>query len=398
MTRPGFAPTVDGSAGDPDLGLYVHWPWCLSKCPYCDFNSHVLRDPDPDVWARAYVREMESVANGRPRASLASVFFGGGTPSLMDPAIVGAVLDAAARLFPLAPDLEVTLEANPGAVDRARFAGVRAAGVTRLSLGVQALDDAILAVLGRRHDRSEALAALDLAQATFPRVSIDLIYAAPGQTREDWTASLREALALGTEHLSLYQLTIERGTAFFGRARAGLLSLPDEDIREDWAADLFEVTQDLTAAAGMPAYEVSNHARSGVECRHNRDIWRGGDYIGIGPGAHGRMGGVATRCISHPGAWLDRVARDGHGVAERAALTPAERAVERVLVGLRLTEGIDATRFARLSGMPLTDVVDGKALAALADLDLVTWDGRRLATTPAGRLCLNAVTGRLLAG
>lgn len=430
MTETRAAPDPGASADDPGFGLYVHWPWCLSKCPYCDFNSHVLSfasgpgapdpeapplrgadavapaapragggrrsPPDPGVWSRAYTRELATLADGLPRRPLASVFFGGGTPSLMDPGIVGAVLEAAARLFSPAPDVEVTLEANPGAVDQARFAGFRAAGVTRLSLGVQALDDDALAFLGRRHDRCDALRALDLAQATFPRVSLDLIYALPGQTQEGWATALGEALALGAEHLSLYQLTIERGTAFFGRARAGLLSLPDEATREEWGAALFEITQDLTAAAGRPAYEVSNHARPGTACRHNLDIWRGGDYLGIGPGAHGRLAGAATRCVAHPGAWLDQVRRDGHGVAAWETLSREDRAVERMLMGLRLTEGVDAARFRRLSGMALTEIVDRVALADLAGLGLVTWDGHRLATTPAGRLCLNAVTGRLL--
>ncbi len=430
MTETRATPVPGDPADDPGLGLYVHWPWCLSKCPYCDFNSHVLSfasgpgapdpeappprgaeaiapaasrpggggrsPPDPGVWSRAYTRELATLADGLPRRPLASVFFGGGTPSLMDPSTVGAVLEAAARLFPVAADLEVTLEANPGAVDQARFAGFRAAGVTRLSLGVQALDDDALAFLGRRHGRAEALAAVDQAQRAFPRVSLDLIYALPGQAPDAWAAALGEALALGTEHLSLYQLTIERGTAFFGRARAGLLSLPDEATREEWGAALFEITQDLTAAAGRPAYEVSNHARPGAECRHNLDIWRGGDYLGIGPGAHGRLAGAATRCGAHPGAWLDRVRRDGHGVAAREDLSREDRAVERVLMGLRLTEGVDAARFRRVSGMALTEVVDRAALTDLIGLGLVTWDSRRLATTPAGRLCLNAVTGRLL--
>jgi len=377
---------------DPGLGLYVHWPWCLSKCPYCDFNSHAIRDPDPDLWARAYARELETQGDGPQTGPLASVFFGGGTPSLMEPATVATVLAAADRVFGLAADCEITLEANPGAVDQARFAGVRAAGVTRLSLGVQALDNVALAFLGRRHDREDALRALDLARATFPRVSLDLIYARPGQSPEDWVAELSEALALGTDHLSLYQLTVERGTAFFGRARNGLLTLPDEDL----GADLYDVTQDLAAAAGLPAYEVSNHARPGAECRHNRDIWRGGDYLGIGPGAHGRVSGEAIRAVSHPAAWLERVERLGHGLAERTPLTLRERAEERLLMGLRLTEGVDAARFRRLSGMDLTEVVDVGALADLVELSLATWDGRALAVTPPGRLCLNTVTGRLL--
>ncbi|WP_299436161.1 radical SAM family heme chaperone HemW [uncultured Rhodospira sp.] len=380
--------------GDEGFGLYVHWPWCLSKCPYCDFNSHVIDQPDQTRWARAYVRELETLAATAPRRPLTSVFFGGGTPSLMEPATLAAVLDAAARLWPLAPDLEVTLEANPGAVDQVRFASARAAGVNRLSLGVQALDDAALRALGRRHDRAEALAALDHARAVFDRVSVDLIHARPGQTPEAWAAELAEALALGLDHLSLYQLTIEPGTAFFQALRDGTLTPPDEDT----AADLFEVTQEVTAAAGRPAYEVSNHARPGAECRHNLVYWRGGDYAGIGPGAHGRLGGSATRCVASPAAWLARVEARGDGLAARETLAPDDRATELLLMGLRLTEGINAARFELLCGRALADSLDPAGLAETVDLGLVTWDGPWLRATPTGRACLNAVIRRLAGG
>ncbi|MBB4284436.1 radical SAM family heme chaperone HemW [Roseospira goensis] len=428
-TVPPTDPAIDPH--DEGFGLYVHWPWCLSKCPYCDFNSHVIRaGPDPDAsgsgpyaasprrrgragrptdrsalpsagmidrpdqdrWARAYVRELETLAAAAPRRPLTSVFFGGGTPSLMAPATVAAVLEAAARLWPLADDIEVTLEANPGAVDRVRFQDLRAAGVSRLSLGVQALDDTALRFLGRRHDAAEALAALDLARSTFARVSYDLIYARPGQTPEAWADELGRALAFAPEHLSLYQLTIETGTAFFAAHRDGAFVLPDEDT----AADLWDVTQETTAAAGLPAYEISNHARPGGECRHNLVYWRGGDYVGLGPGAHGRLGGRATRTVAGPAGWLARVERDGHGVQARERLAPADRAVELLLMGLRLTEGVHAARFERLCGRPLPETVDPEALADLTALGLVAWDGVRLRATAAGRPCLNAVLARLV--
>jgi oxygen-independent coproporphyrinogen-3 oxidase len=379
---------------DEGFGLYVHWPWCLSKCPYCDFNSHVIDGPDQDAWAAAYVRELETLAAGTPTPgrALTSVFFGGGTPSLMAPATVAAVLEAAARLWPPAPDLEVTLEANPGAVERARFRDFHAAGVGRLSLGVQALDDAALRFLGRRHDAAAALAALDLARTIFPRVSYDLIYARPQQTPADWATELDRALSFGPDHLSLYQLTIEKGTAFFARHRDGAFTLPDEET----AADLFDLTQARTAAAGLPAYEISNHARPGAECRHNLVYWRGGDYVGIGPGAHGRLGGEATRCIAGPAGWLAQVGRLGHGVQARAPLDPAERAVECLLMGLRLTEGINAARFRRLCGRTLDETLDPAGLAEMLDLGFVTWDGQWLRATAEGRVRLNGVLARLV--
>jgi oxygen-independent coproporphyrinogen-3 oxidase len=395
-TRARRATTEPDAGDDPcdeGFGLYVHWPWCLSKCPYCDFNSHVIGSVDQDRWARAYVRELETLAATPPRRPLTSVFFGGGTPSLMEPATIAAVLEAAARLWPPASDLEVTLEANPGAADRARFDGARAAGINRLSLGVQALDDAALGALGRRHDRAGALAALDHARAVFDRVSVDLIHTRPGQTPDAWAAELREVLALGLDHLSLYQLTIEPGTAFFRALREGALTPPDEDA----AADLFALTQEMTAAAGLAAYEVSNHARPGAECRHNLTYWRGGDYVGIGPGAHGRIGGIATRGVASPAAWLARVEAGGDGLVTREPLAPDERAVELLLLGLRLTEGVNAARFERLCGRRLTDCLDAGAVADLEALGFVFWDGRRLRASPSGRACLNALIARLVA-
>jgi len=381
---------------DEGFGLYVHWPWCLSKCPYCDFNSHQIDAPDQVAWASAYVREARTLAAEMPSRPLTSVFFGGGTPSLMAPETVAVVLDEAARLWPLADGIEVTLEANPGAAERDRFQDLHRAGVGRLSLGVQALDDEALRFLGRRHSKTEALAALDQARSVFPRVSYDLIYARPGQTPEDWAAELDRALGFAPDHLSLYQLTIEKGTAFFAALRSGAFQLPDEDT----AADLFDLTQERTAAAGLPAYEVSNHARPGAECRHNLVYWRGGDYVGIGPGAHGRVGGTATRCIASPAGWLAQVEHLGHGVQARDPLDPADRAVELLLMGLRLTEGIHAARFERLCGQALTDALDPDGLRNMIDLGFVRWggdgDGARLRATAEGRTRLNGVLARIV--
>jgi len=379
---------------DEGFGLYVHWPWCLSKCPYCDFNSHQIDAPDQRAWASAYVRELRTLAAEAPRRPLTSVFFGGGTPSLMAPETVSTVLEEAARLWPLAETIEVTLEANPGAAERDRFRDLREAGVGRLSLGVQALDDEALRFLGRRHTKTEALAALDQARSVFPRVSYDLIYARPGQTPEDWATELDRALGFAPDHLSLYQLTIEKGTAFFAALRSGAFQLPDEDT----AADLFDLTQERTAAAGLPTYEVSNHARPGAECRHNLVYWRGGDYVGIGPGAHGRLGGRATRCIASPAGWLAQVERLGHGVQARDPLAPADRAVELLLMGLRLTEGIHAARFERLCGRALTDALDPDGLRGMIDLGLVIWDGdgARLRATAEGRTRLNGVLAQIV--
>jgi putative oxygen-independent coproporphyrinogen III oxidase len=368
-----------------DLALYVHWPFCVSKCPYCDFNSHVRAGVDQAAWRDALLAELAHEAALLPGRRLTSVFFGGGTPSLMPPATVAAVLDAAVAAWVAAPGLEVTLEANPSSVEAARFGDLAAAGVNRVSLGLQALDDAALRFLGRAHGLDEGLAALAVAQASFARVSFDLIYARPGQSVRAWEAELARALAFGTEHLSLYQLTVEPGTRFATEAAAGRLVLPDGDR----AADLYELTAALTAAAGLPAYETSNHARAGAESRHNLTYWRYGDYAGIGPGAHGRRDGVATRRRRKPENWLAAVAVGGHGIEAEEALTPAERAEEALLMGLRLAEGVDLARVAALAGGAAP--VDRAAVARLARQGLVALDGERLRVLPAGALLLDAI-------
>ncbi len=391
--RSGEAPREDWEAGG--FGLYVHWPFCLAKCPYCDFNSHVARTVDQRRWAEALSAEVARAAAETPGRVLRTVFLGGGTPSLMDPETVDAVLRAARRAWPQANDVEVTMEANPTSVEAGRFRAYRQAGVTRLSLGVQALNDADLRALGRRHSAAEAVAAYRLARETFGRVSLDLIYARQGQSPEAWRAELARALDLvggdGGGHLSLYQLTVEEGTAFGDRFRAGKLrGLPDEDR----AADLWDLTQAMTEAAGLPAYEVSNHAAPGQDGRHNLIYWRGGDWAGAGPGAHGRLtlGGVrtATEAERAPGRWLDRVERGGSGEAGREVLTDAEAAEERLMMGLRLAEGIEVARLGALPQIPAR-------LPALEGMGLVALEDGRLRATPAGRPLLNAVLRDLLA-
>jgi oxygen-independent coproporphyrinogen-3 oxidase len=372
----------------PGFGIYIHWPFCLSKCPYCDFNSRAATTVDQARWRAALLAELDWFAGLAPGGVVTSIFFGGGTPSLMEPATAAALVDRVAARWPVAPDLEVSLEANPSTVEAGRFRDFRAAGVGRLSLGVQALDDAALRALGRRHDLAAALAALDLAQAVFPRVSFDLIYARPGQSPDDWRAELTRALDLAGEHVSLYQLTVEDGTAF---ARAGI-ALPGEDD----AAEMFALTQDLTAAAGLPAYEVSNHARPGAECRHNLTYWLGGDYVGIGPGAHGRLGGEAFSQRRDPAAWLRSVERDGHATETRERLDPATRAEELVMMGLRLTKGIESETFARTAGMPLAAALDPAGVARMEAGGFVVRGPAGLRATPAGRLVLNALTAELL--
>lgn len=383
------------------LSLYIHWPFCLSKCPYCDFNSHVAETIDHPHWRSALVAELEHFAASLdgPRR-LETIFFGGGTPSLMDPATVAALLERAAGLFSLAPSAEITLEANPGAVDTARLADFRAAGVNRISLGVQSLREDSLRFLERRHDAGEALAALRAVARLYPRFSFDLIYARPGQTARDWETELAEALALladlGGDHLSLYQLTIEKGTRFFRDHRQGAFHLPEEDE----ASHLYTLTQALTEAAGLPAYEISNHARPGGESRHNLVYWRGGDYIGIGPGAHGRLtrsGSLhATRQHSAPARWLEQVAQQGHGTAETLALSPHDHAEERVMMGLRLSEGLDPVQFHAQTGLRLDDLLNSKALELLRQEGLLS-PTPPLKTTPRGRLLLNALLAELLA-
>ena len=367
------------------LALYVHWPFCVSKCPYCDFNSHVRERVDEAAWREALIADMEYEARATPGRRLSSLFFGGGTPSLMAPETVGAIIDAADRLWGFA-DAEITLEANPSSVEAQRFAGFAAAGVNRVSLGLQALDDAALKALGRAHDLAEGLAALGVAQAHFPRVSFDLIYAREGQTPDAWERELARALAFGTEHLSLYQLTIEPGTAFATRARLGRLTLPEEDA----SLGMFEMTRAMTAAAGLPAYEVSNHARPGAESRHNLAYWRYGDYAGVGPGAHGRRGGMATIRERLPETWLKTA------VASETPLDARTRADEALMMGLRLLEGIDEAAFAARTGVVPDDVISAAGLEETTRLGLVTRKDGRLRLTEAGQPLLNAVIARLM--
>ncbi|MBB3472672.1 radical SAM family heme chaperone HemW [Sphingomonas sp. BK345] len=375
---------------DSALALYVHWPFCVSKCPYCDFNSHVRAAVDQEAWRDALLADLAHEAAALPGRRLGSIFFGGGTPSLMPPTTVAAVIEAATAAWAPLPDLEVTLEANPSSVEAARFADLAAAGVNRVSLGLQALDDAALHFLGRAHDVAEALGALDVAQRHFARVSTDLIYARPDQSLAAWERELRQALGFGTEHLSLYQLTIEPGTRFHTEAAAGRLTIPDGDA----AADLFEATRAITAAAGLPAYEVSNHARPGAESRHNLAYWRYRDYAGVGPGAHGRRQASATQRHRKPENWLGAVARNGHGLVSEEPLAPEARAREALLMGLRLAEGVDLTRVARVTGLAVEAIVDAGAIASLSGL--IARDGERLRVTEAGILLLDSILPRVV--
>lgn len=367
------------------LALYVHWPFCVSKCPYCDFNSHVRADVDQQQWRDALLADLAHEARALPGRTLGSIFFGGGTPSLMPPATVAAILDAAQRHWASAADIEITLEANPSSVEAARFADLAAAGVNRVSLGFQALDDRALRFLDRAHDAAEGLGALATAQRHFGRVSIDLIYALPDQSLAAWQAELARALALGTEHLSLYQLTIEPGTRFATEAAKGRLVIPDGDA----AADLFEMTRAMTAAAGLPAYETSNHARPGAESRHNLTYWRYGDYAGVGPGAHGRRDGLATQRHKKPENWLAAVARNGHGLQIEEPLAPHDRASEALVMGLRLAEGVDLAHVASVAGG--TAPIDWPQVARLAAQGLIAHEGDRLRVTEAGALLLDAI-------
>ncbi|MFV0624428.1 radical SAM family heme chaperone HemW [Sphingomonas sp. ac-8] len=386
-------PAEHPSPGAP-LALYVHWPFCVSKCPYCDFNSHVRESVDQQAWRDALLADLAYEAARLPGRRLASIFFGGGTPSLMPPATVAALIEAATGHWPAEPEVEITLEANPSSVEAARFADLAAAGVNRVSLGLQALDDAALRFLGRAHGVDEGLAALATAQRAFGRVSFDLIYARPGQSLAQWEAELDRALGFGTEHLSLYQLTIEPGTRFATLAAKGALTLPDEDL----AADLWETTQARTAAAGLPLYEVSNHARPGAESRHNLTYWRYRDYAGVGPGAHGRRDGIATFRRKKPENWLAAVDRNGHGAESEVALTPTERVTEALVMGLRMREGIDLARVASLGATTIDAVVDLAAVDRLAVQGLVTREDTRLALTPAGMPLLDAVLREVARG
>ncbi len=380
---------------DP-LALYIHWPFCLTKCPYCDFNSHV-RDAIPQArFAAALRAELAWEAARLGRRPLGSIFFGGGTPSLMDPGTAAALIDDARRLFDPAPDLEITLEANPTSVEAGRLAAFRDAGVNRASLGVQSLEDESLRRLGRQHSAAQAIAALETARRIFPRLSFDLIYARPGQSLAAWRTELDRALALAADHLSLYQLTIEPGTAFEAQHRRGELALPDEDA----AAALYEATAEAAAAHGLQQYEVSNYAAPGSESRHNLAYWRYGDYAGIGPGAHGRLlfgqQLIATRRHRAPEPWAERVERDGHGSTAEEAIIPADRAREMLLMGLRLHEGIDAARFARRTGLALTDVLDADVLAQAVAAGYVVHAPGHLTATAEGRLRLDALLPALV--
>lgn len=378
------------------LALYIHWPFCRAKCPYCDFNSQATAEIEQERWRRAYLAELEAQSAGTAGRTVTSVFFGGGTPSLMAPATVAAVLEAIAARWPLAPDLEVTLEANPTSAEAAGFADLRAAGVNRLSLGVQALNDADLRALGRRNDAGEALAALELAGRCFPRVSFDLIYARPGQSVAAWRAELARAAALGSGHLSVYQLTLEPGTPFHRRHQCGTLAPPDDDT----AADLYEVTQEVLDAAGLPAYEISNHARPGEESRHNLTYWRGGDWLGLGPGAHGRItrpDGVRLALANRRAAaeWLAAVEREGHGGLPPEPLSREERLSERLLMGLRLAAGLERAAIRAEFDQDLPELLDPVALGRLLGGGFLRLDERALAATPAGRQRLDAVLAAL---
>jgi putative oxygen-independent coproporphyrinogen III oxidase len=395
LTSANPTPSLAGQNERQKFGVYVHWPFCLSKCPYCDFNSHVRHAPvDEERFARAFTREIENTAARAPGREVSSIFLGGGTPSLMRPQTVGAILDSIGKHWRVAADVEVTLEANPTSVEATRFNGYRAAGVNRVSLGVQALDDVSLKALGRLHSAREALDAVAIARKAFDRYSFDLIYARPDQTPRMWTNELKIAIAEAAEHLSLYQLTIEEGTPFFALHAAGKLVTPDESL----ARVLYDVTQEVCAAHGLGAYEISNHARAGAECRHNLVYWRGEEYAGIGPGAHGRLdiGGVrhAIATEKRPEAWLMRVEANGHGVVTDDPLNSEERADEFLLMGLRLAEGIDPQRYQALSGRAL----DPRRIAVLREEGAIAVDENgRLRVTQAGFPVLDAVVADLAA-
>ncbi|KQU64116.1 coproporphyrinogen III oxidase [Aminobacter sp. DSM 101952] len=377
----------------PGFGVYVHWPFCAAKCPYCDFNSHVRHQPvDQERFARAFATELATMRARTGPREVTSVFLGGGTPSLMKPETVSAVLEAIAKNWTISGNAEVTLEANPSSVEAERFRGYRAAGVNRVSLGVQALNDADLRFLGRLHNVEEALHAIGLAREIFPRLSFDLIYARPGQKPDAWAAELKQAIGYAVDHLSLYQLTIEEGTRFFQLYNAGKFEIPDGEH----AAELYAITQDVTAANGLPAYEISNHARPGAESRHNLTYWRYGEYVGVGPGAHGRFLEHGTRVVTIaekvPERWAELVEQHGHGVTGGETLNRSEEADEFLLMGLRLVEGIDLARYEQLSGKSLSSA----RLSILQGEGLVAPIGNsRLRATPEGMIVLDAVVADL---
>ncbi len=373
--------------------LYIHWPFCLAKCPYCDFNSHVRERTDIAVWEAALLADMRAeFAAGNDEEPLISVFFGGGTPSLMPPALVTSLLREAEKLWGFADDIEITLEGNPSSVEAASFADLATAGINRVSLGVQSLRDDALRFLGRLHGANEALDSVETAQKLFSRVSIDLIYARPDQTPEEWRQELSEALALGTSHMSLYQLTIEPATRFATDVRLGVF----EPLEDDPAADLFALTRDMTAEAGLPAYEISNHAKQGEESRHNLTYWRYRDYHGVGPGAHGRRNGIATTRHKKPENFLTAVEKQGDGIVEHRILDNREQASEALLMGLRLTEGIDLSELEARFGISRSDLVDGRKLALYQNFGLVRTSGDRLGVTSAGMPLLDGLLGELV--
>jgi len=392
---PQAGPATGGEAGDAGFAVYVHWPFCLAKCPYCDFNSHVRAAPiDEERFVAAMRAEIAHRAAAAPGRSVRSIFFGGGTPSLMRPQTVQGVIDAIAAHWRVEPDAEITLEANPTSVEAGRFRGYRAAGVNRLSIGVQALNDADLKALGRRHSVAEAMEAVRTAASIFPRYSFDLIYARPGQSERAWRNELTEAMEMAGEHLSLYQLTIEPDTIFERLWRAGKLVTPDEDL----ARALFDATQEIAEAHGMPAYEVSNHARPGAESRHNLVYWRYGEYAGVGPGAHGRLlardGRRAQAAEKHPEMWLTQVESEGHGLIENVPLTAEEQGDEFLLMGLRLREGIDRRRFEALSGRKLSQ----RQIDDLASEGFIEEDAAgRIRVTPSGAPLLDSIVADLAA-
>ncbi|KQZ93947.1 coproporphyrinogen III oxidase [Mesorhizobium sp. Root157] len=378
---------------NPGFGVYIHWPFCAAKCPYCDFNSHVRHQPvDQERFARAFATELATMRARTGPREVTSIFLGGGTPSLMKPETVGAVLEAVAKNWTVPSGIEVTLEANPSSVEAERFRGYRAAGVNRVSLGVQALNDTDLRFLGRLHNVAEALHAIGLAREIFPRLSFDLIYARPGQRLDAWAAELEEAIGYAADHLSLYQLTIEEGTPFFKLHEAHKFEIPDADH----AADLYALTQEITTACGLPAYEISNHARPGAESRHNLTYWRYGEYVGVGPGAHGRFVEGGTRIVTiaekMPETWAGLVEQKGHGIVDGEVLHRSEEADEFLLMGLRLVEGIDLARYERLSGRGLSST----RLSILQEEGLVASIGNsRLRATPSGMIVLDALVADL---
>lgn len=378
-------------------GLYIHWPFCAAKCPYCDFNSHVAAKIDEQVWADAYLKTLAHYADLLPDRTISSIFFGGGTPSLMNPKTADAIISALHKHWPVANDIEITLEANPTSVEAEKFKAFKAAGVNRVSMGVQSLNDVDLKFLGREHSAAEALKAVNTARSVFDRYSFDLIYARPEQTLKAWEAELKDALTYINGHMSLYQLTIERGTPFYTFEKDGRFVMPDNDL----AADFYMLTQEIMNAAGLPAYEVSNHAAAGQESRHNMIYWRYDDYIGIGPGAHGHItlaDGIkyATRAHKTPAKWLDKVSQNGHGAHPFQAIAPQDQFAEALMVGLRLSEGIDLEDVSTRTGWRWQDSVSPAKIQTLCDEELLIQSGTHITATVKGRLQLNALIGFLL--